>query len=66
MRSEMAVQPTLRKPQKLFAVIALLCNYLYRRLITTLEKSSCNSSGKNILDKRENETGMLGLCMERR
>ena len=66
MRSEMAVQPTLRKPQKLFAVITLLCNNLYRRLVTTPEKSRCNSSGKNILEKRENETGMLGLCMERR
>ena len=56
---------TLRKPQKMFVVITLLCNYLYRHLITTPEKSSCNSSRKNILEKRENETGMLGLCMER-
>ena len=56
---------TLRKPQKMFVVITLLCNYLYRHLMTTPEKSSCNSSRKNILEKRENETGMLGLCMER-
>ena len=54
---------TLHKPQKMFVVITLLCNYLSIRAFNY--KSSCNSSRKNILEKRENETGMLGLCMER-
>ena len=57
---------TLRKPQKMFVVITLLCNYLsIRACYYNPWKSSCNNSHKNILGKRENETGMLGLCMER-
>ena len=56
---------TLRKPQKMFVVITLLCNYLYRHLITTPEKAAAIPATKKILEKRENETGMLGLCMER-